>query len=233
MGLAVLLCVAVAVGGVVLVNRYIDNEVAKIPRIALTTGARRPNGVNFLIIGSDSRSLRRPTPGRPRGVQRQGHPERTAALRHDDGAPRQRGPELRGVVPRDLWVDIPGVGNAKINAAFNTGPQKVVDTLQSNFNVPINHYLEVNFETFEGIVNAIGTVPVYVPGVRALHGTGFYSPTAPAAIGSTARQRCSASGRGTSRSSTPKASTTRKPGNGGACSTPPPTSGGSSGSRIS
>ena len=39
--------------------------------------------------------------------------------------------------------------------------------MQTNFNVPINHYLEVDFETFEGVVNAIGTVPVYVPGVRA------------------------------------------------------------------
>jgi anionic cell wall polymer biosynthesis LytR-Cps2A-Psr (LCP) family protein len=30
--------------------------------------------------------------------------------------------------PRDLWVDIPGKGKGKINAAYNDGPQKVVDT---------------------------------------------------------------------------------------------------------
>ena len=78
--------------------------------------------------------------------------------------------------PRDLWVDIPGIGGAKINAAFNTGPQKVVDTLQANFNLPVNYYLEVNFETFEGIVNAIGTVPVYVPGVTRDTFTGWSTP---------------------------------------------------------
>ena len=36
-------------------NRYIDDEVAKIPRIALTTAPVGQNGTNFLIIGSDSR----------------------------------------------------------------------------------------------------------------------------------------------------------------------------------
>ena len=57
MGLAVLLCVPVAAGGVVLVNRYIDNEVAKIPRIPLNTAPVGANGVNFLIIGSDTRAF--------------------------------------------------------------------------------------------------------------------------------------------------------------------------------
>jgi LCP family protein required for cell wall assembly len=65
--------------------------------------------------------------------------------------------------PRDLWVSIPGRGTMKINAAFNDGPQKVIDTLKADFNLDINHYLEVNFKTFEGIVNAVGSVPVYFP----------------------------------------------------------------------
>ncbi|MET0627250.1 MAG: LCP family protein, partial [Acidimicrobiia bacterium] len=43
------------------------------------------------------------------------------------------------------------------------GPQNVVDTLQKNFNLTVNHYLEVNFETFGDLVNAIGGVPVYSP----------------------------------------------------------------------
>jgi LCP family protein required for cell wall assembly len=39
----------------------------------------------------------------------------------------------------------------------------VVDTLAQDFNVPINHYLEVNFKSFEDIVNAVGSVPVWIP----------------------------------------------------------------------
>ena len=49
-------------------------------------------------------------------------------------------------------VNVPGLGRQKINAAFNKGPQLVIDTLQQDFNVPINHYLEVNFKSFEDIV---------------------------------------------------------------------------------
>ena len=39
----------------------------------------------------------------------------------------------------------------------------MIDTLQQDFDVPINHYVEVNFKTFEDIVNAVGSVPVFFP----------------------------------------------------------------------
>ena len=66
--------------------------------------------------------------------------------------------------PRDLWVDIPGVGGSRINAAFNDGgPDLVIDTLRSNFGIEINHYLKVDFKTFKDVVNSIGRVPVYFP----------------------------------------------------------------------
>jgi LCP family protein required for cell wall assembly len=52
---------------------------------------------------------------------------------------------------------------AKINAAFNSGPQKVIDTISADFGVPIQHYVEVNFDTFRKLVDAVGTVPVYFP----------------------------------------------------------------------
>ncbi|MGZ8735441.1 MAG: LCP family protein, partial [Acidimicrobiia bacterium] len=80
--------------------------------------------------------------------------------------------------PRDLWVDIPGMGESKINGAFNSGPQKVIDTLQANFGIPINHYLEVDFATFEGIVDAVGRVPVYLPAEARDDLTGFSAPAA-------------------------------------------------------
>src|SRR5262245_63614228 len=54
--------------------------------------------------------------------------------------------------PRDLIVNVPGHGEALINSAFNDGPQKVIDTLKDNFNIDVNHYVEVNFTAFTGIV---------------------------------------------------------------------------------
>jgi len=66
--------------------------------------------------------------------------------------------------PRDLWVNIPGHGDSKINAAFAYGgPQLAVKTIEQDFGVPISHYLEVDFAGFRDIVNAIGSVPIYFP----------------------------------------------------------------------
>ena len=67
--------------------------------------------------------------------------------------------------PRDLWVNIAGGhGMAKINAAFNYGPQTVDRHPASRTSAStIHHYLDVNFESFRGIVDAIGRVPVYFP----------------------------------------------------------------------
>ena len=39
----------------------------------------------------------------------------------------------------------------------------MVDTLQSNFNIPIQHYVEVNFDSFRDVVDAVGSVPVFFP----------------------------------------------------------------------
>ena len=71
--------------------------------------------------------------------------------------------------PRDLWVAIPGIGHAKINAAFNAGPQRVIETIENDFDIPISHYLEVDFEGFRKMVNAIGTIPDLLPGARPRH----------------------------------------------------------------
>ena len=72
--------------------------------------------------------------------------------------------------PRDLWVEIPGHGTAKINAAFAFGgPQLAITTIEQNFDIPISHYLEVDFAGFRDIVDAIGSVPIYFPDARARH----------------------------------------------------------------
>src|SRR4029078_1761225 len=93
--------------------------------------------------------------------------------------------------PRDLMVNVPGLGRQKINAAFNKGPQRVIDTLAQDFNVPINHYLEVNFKSFEDIVNAVGSVPVWIPQQKRdthfrlgalVYGPGCYELDAPTAL---------------------------------------------------
>ncbi len=64
-------------------------------------------------------------------------------------------------VPRDLEVDIPGVGTAKVNAAYSYGgPNLLIKTIKQNVfpRLVVNHIIDVNFGGFRDLVNAIGCV---------------------------------------------------------------------------
>lgn len=66
-------------------------------------------------------------------------------------------------VPRDTLVEIPGLGEDKINAAFATGgPELTVKTLENLTGLPINNYIVVHFDGVEDIVNALGGVTLEV-----------------------------------------------------------------------
>jgi polyisoprenyl-teichoic acid--peptidoglycan teichoic acid transferase len=120
---------------------------------------------NYLIVGSDSRSVINKSdpnykvfeggPAAPDGGQRS---DTIMVLRID---PRKHTAKLLSF-PRDLWVPIYGTGaNQRINTAYNSGPQQLIDTIQQDFNIPINHYIEVNFASFQDVVNAVGGVPMW------------------------------------------------------------------------
>ncbi len=65
-------------------------------------------------------------------------------------------------LPRDLWVDIPGYGESKINAAYETGGVKLaLKTVESVTGVDVNYLMVVDFSGFTRLVNAFGGV--YVP----------------------------------------------------------------------
>lgn len=67
-------------------------------------------------------------------------------------------------IPRDLWVDIPGQGKDKINAAYaHGGPQLSVQTVESLTGVRIDHYVEVDFHGFVDVVDSLNGVEVCLP----------------------------------------------------------------------
>jgi len=67
-------------------------------------------------------------------------------------------------VPRDLWVDIPGRGNDKINAAYAYGgPTLMVETVKANLGVEVNHYIEIDFVGFQGMIDELGGVTLDFP----------------------------------------------------------------------
>jgi LCP family protein required for cell wall assembly len=67
-------------------------------------------------------------------------------------------------IPRDTKVLIPKHGTQKINTAHALGgPELTIETVEQFTGVPINHYMEVNFQGFQGAVTALGGVWVNVP----------------------------------------------------------------------
>jgi LCP family protein required for cell wall assembly len=66
---------------------------------------------------------------------------------------------------RDLWVPIAGTNHAeRINSAYgnNESPQRLIDTIKLNFGIDINHYVEIGFQMFKAIVDAVGGVPMFI-----------------------------------------------------------------------
>lgn len=65
-------------------------------------------------------------------------------------------------IMRDSWVDIPGYGDAKINAALAYGGTPLaIETVESLIGSRIDHVAMIDFEGFKGLTDALGGVPVY------------------------------------------------------------------------
>lgn len=105
----------------------------------------------FLAIGSDARSGQDMLRARADSIH---------VLAVD---PLARTGTILGI-PRDTWVDIPGIGNRKINAALPIGgPDLLVETVRKVTGLPIEYWAVVGFRGFESIANDLGGVDVYVP----------------------------------------------------------------------
>jgi LCP family protein required for cell wall assembly len=68
-------------------------------------------------------------------------------------------------IPRDTFVPDAREGGLynKVDAALADGPNQLVDAIQQDFGIPINHYVVLNFGTFENIVDALGGISMYFP----------------------------------------------------------------------
>jgi polyisoprenyl-teichoic acid--peptidoglycan teichoic acid transferase len=83
-------------------------------------------------------------------------------------------------IPRDLWVNIPGVGYDRVNAAYaDGGARLLIQTVEGVTNMPIRYYAIIKFTGFEKVVNAVGGVNICVkhaindPTYPAFKGNGY------------------------------------------------------------
>jgi LCP family protein required for cell wall assembly len=103
-----------------------------------------------LVVGSDKRA-----------AEARGEPARSDTLMLVRIDPRTRYISLLSL-PRDLRVDIPGIGSNKINAAFSAGgPKLAVQTVKNLTGLDINYLISVDFKGFVDLVNSFGGV--YIP----------------------------------------------------------------------
>ena len=64
---------------------------------------------------------------------------------------------------RDAYVDIPGQGSAKLNAAYSYGgPELLMDTIEENFDVHIDDYVMITFAVCAAMIDAVGGVELEI-----------------------------------------------------------------------
>ncbi|MGH7193980.1 MAG: LCP family protein, partial [Candidatus Saccharimonadales bacterium] len=90
-------------------------------------------------------------------------------------------------IPRDTWVNVPGFGYSKINAAYQDGQQEnfnqtgyahggmglLEEVVQQNFGVSPNYYALVNYSAVRNSVNAVGGITLTI---NSPEPQGLYDP---------------------------------------------------------
>jgi len=106
---------------------------------------------NILVLGSDRRQKNSKEPGAE--TTGPGRSDSIMLIRTGGGH------AARLSIPRDTLVEIPGHGLQKINAAHAFGgPAESISVVKSWLGIPINHVVEVNFENFPQLIDAMGGV---------------------------------------------------------------------------
>lgn len=156
--------VAVALLGSIGLIRAAEARTASIERVeglqdSLAEVDIDRRSLNYLLVGSDSREGVAGTEldvagvGTTADVQGQRADVIMILRREADGG------LVLTSLPRDLWVPIAGTGGSdRINAAYGSGPERLVDTITAALGIPIHHYLEVDFIGFTRIIDATGGV---------------------------------------------------------------------------
>jgi LCP family protein required for cell wall assembly len=127
------------------------------------TGEDPPPGepMNVLVVGSDTREgidqAGQDNFGGTKEVKGQ-RSDTIILLRVD---PKKEQASMLSI-PRDLYVPIPGTQRSgRINTAFEEGPDRLIATVNATFGIPVDHYVQVDFNGFRGIVKAVNGVQIY------------------------------------------------------------------------
>lgn len=137
---------------------WLDGMLNRIP-VGTSHAVANTSGTNWLLVGTDSREgfseedAARLGTGGDIGSKRTD----TIMLLH---LPRSGNATLLSL-PRDSYVDIPGYGKDKINAAFAFGgPELLRTTVEQATGIRVDHYAEIGMGGLASVVDAVGGIQV-------------------------------------------------------------------------
>ena len=163
-GISVSVVIVLLVGAVVADYYYLGSLLHhKVVKHLQAVSAAHSNSVNILLIGSTSRCALT-VQNSAYGLCSQG----VTGVNADIDMIVHINPTTHQVsllsIPRDLFVPNARLEGAnKIDAALYEGPSQLVAAIEEDFGIPINHYVELNFDTFANVVDALGGVRMYFP----------------------------------------------------------------------
>jgi len=153
LALVVVLVLVVATGWIL--QSKLTGQVEHVPDAMPPAGVERPEpgpaeAMNLLLLGSDKRA-----DGSVAG-------QRSDTMMVVNIAADRESMSLVSI-PRDSWVDVPGHGKAKINAAFSWGgPALAVQTVEQLTDVRIDHVAVIDWEGFKRLTDALGGVEITI-----------------------------------------------------------------------
>lgn len=140
---------------------YVQSRLEDLRRVTptgLTSGPGR--AMTVLLVGSDSRADLTPGQEIRFGSISGQRSDAIMLLRTNPAAGRASVLSI----PRDLYLPIAGTGASnRINTAYAGGADRVVNTVTQSLGIPIDHFIEVNFDGFRSIVDSIGGLNVNFP----------------------------------------------------------------------
>ncbi len=124
---------------------YLYDKVEYAPTDILAEEPMKEEGVtNILLIGNDSRE--------------NGGDGRSDAMILVSISNRTQTIYLTSLL-RDIYVEIPGHESNRLNAAYAFGgPELLLETIKQNFDIEVNRYVQVNFQAFANLIDAVGGV---------------------------------------------------------------------------
>jgi LCP family protein required for cell wall assembly len=137
-------------------------DVERIEGLDLVLTAQDGPARNYLLIGSDTRENADPNDPDFGGI---GDVNAVQGRRSDTIMILRQEANGNGAaivsLPRDLWVDIAGErGENRINSAYSDGTDVLAATITQELGIPIHHVVDIDFNGFKDLVDAVGGTTV-------------------------------------------------------------------------